>query len=141
MGSLVMNENHPSTCPWVSGVGSNCTTTLSTLDASMLLALRKAAHTASLGDWTPIFLPIMSWGVLSGLLAADMMQKGFFWYWVPMTTIGRPFSMAAAVESSDVTATRPLPVAMTCSWAGALGPEGMMLTELNPCCVQNPLAS
>ena len=51
----------------------------------MLLALRKAAHTASLSDWTPIFLPIMSWGVCSGLVAGDMMAKGFFWYWAPIT--------------------------------------------------------
>src|SRR5579862_9018431 len=110
MGSLVMNENHPSTVPWVSGVGSNPTVTLSTFDASMLLALRNAAHTASLGDCTPIFLPIMSCGVLMGLLAGDMMQNGFFWYWTPITTIPKPFWMAAAVESSDVMATSPLPV-------------------------------
>ncbi len=60
MGSLVMNENQPSTDPWDSGVGSKPTTTLLTWDAWMLLAFRKAAQTASLTDCTPIFLPIMS---------------------------------------------------------------------------------
>ena len=84
IGSLVMNENQPSTVPWVSGVGSKLTGTLSILLAAMLLALRNAAHTASLSDWTPIFLPIMSWGVCSGLVAGDMMANGFFWYWAPM---------------------------------------------------------
>src|SRR6201999_2385275 len=89
-GSLVMNENQPSTSPVVRGVGSNCTVTLVILDGSRLLACRKAVHTASLVDWTPIFLPIMSWGVLIGDLARDITQKGFFWYWAATITRSAP---------------------------------------------------
>ena len=109
MGSLSMKENQASTVPWVSGVGSKPTGTVSSWLIEMLLAFRKAPHTASLSDWIPIFLPIMSWGVVIGLLAGDMMAKGFFWYWAPMTTRPKPFSMAAAVESNDETAIRALP--------------------------------
>src|SRR5260370_27519921 len=115
------------------GVGSNPTETLLILVASMLLAFRKAAQTASLTVWTPIFLPIMSWGVVSGLLAADMMQKGFFWYWVPMTTRLKPFWIAAAHESSDVTAMSAWPVFASVSCGVAFGPAAIRLTELNPC--------
>src|ERR1700730_3819967 len=107
----------------------------------MLLAFRKAAHTAALSDWTPIFLPIMSWAVWSGLVAGDMTQNGFFWYSIPMVMMAKPFWMAAAVASSDVMAMSPLPVWIICSWAGALGPDGMTVTELKPCWVQKPLAS
>jgi len=43
-----------------------------------LLALRKVLHADSLVDCTPIFLPIISWGLWIGFVASDMMQKGFF---------------------------------------------------------------
>src|SRR5580765_5901866 len=105
MGSLVMNENHPSTWPCVRGVGSKPTLTFVIDAGSRLLALRNAAHTASLTDCTPIDLPTMSWGVSIGALAADMMQNGFVWYCVPMTIRLKPFWIAAAHESSEVTPT------------------------------------
>src|SRR5664279_110216 len=99
LGSLVMNENQPSTSPVVSGVGSNCTVTLVTLDSSMLLTFRNAVHTASLVAWMPIFLPIMSWGVLIGLLASDITQNGFFWYCAATITRSAPLLTADAVMS------------------------------------------
>ncbi len=80
LGSFVKKENHPSTSPFANGVGSNCTGTLVIFDGSMSLAFRNAAHTASLVACTPIFLPIMSSGVLSGLFLRLITANGFFWY-------------------------------------------------------------
>src|SRR5579864_3532817 len=128
IGSLVMKENQPSTWPWAIGVGSNPAATLVTFDASMLLALRNAAHTASLTLCTPTFLPIMSCGVLIGLLASDMMQNGFFWYSAPMQTRLKPFWIAAAAASVAETAIRPWPVLTTVSCGVAFGPEAIRLT-------------
>ena len=45
----------------------------------MLLAARNACHTGVLVSETPIFLPIMSCGVLIGFSAVDTTQNGFFW--------------------------------------------------------------
>ena len=64
-----------------------------------------------------------------------MMQNGFFWYCVPMTLSGEPFWMAAAVESSDVTATSALAVSTTVSWGVAVGPAGIRFTPVKPCWV------
>ena len=61
-----------------------------------------------------------------------MMQNGFFWYWAPMTIRAEPFWMAAAVESSEVTPTRALPVSTTVSCGVAVGPAGIRLTPLKP---------
>src|SRR5690242_13728933 len=82
-GSLVKNENQPSTSLDTSGEGSNWAGTLVTLAGSMPLALRNAFHTGSLVACTPIFLPIMSCGVLIGAAARLMIANGFFWYCAP----------------------------------------------------------
>src|SRR5690349_2075837 len=100
-GSLVKNENQPSTSFATSGCGSNCAGTFVILLGSRLLAFRNAFQTGSLVACTPIFLPTRSCGLLIGLLARLMMQKGFFWYWAPIATSGAPFRIAALVMSGE----------------------------------------
>src|ERR1700735_4171898 len=98
-----MNENQPSTVPWVSGVGSNWTVTTSILETSSLAALMKVSQTEALATWTPIFLPYMSSGVAIGVFARDMIAKGFFWYCAPTILSGAPLTMAALVMSGELT--------------------------------------
>src|SRR5258706_11903662 len=132
LGSLVTNENQPSTVPWVSGSGSNCTGTLVIFEASSPAALTKAAHTDSLVAWTPIFLPYMSCGVLIALPLMDMMQNGFFWYCAPMIFRGAPLTMAAPVMSGALIPTRAFLVTTSVSCGVAEGPPAMRVTDENP---------
>src|SRR5579864_8329681 len=132
----MIEENHPSTAPCASGDGSKPTGTVVTLAVSMPFAWRNAYQTEELADCTPTRLPMRLWGVLSGLLAGDVMPIGLSWYWAPMTEMPNPFCTAAAAVSSDVTATRAWPVSTICSWGVAPGPEGMTRTALNPSCTQ-----
>jgi hypothetical protein len=103
-------------------------------EGSMWLAARNDFHTARLVDCTPIVLPIMAWGSLSGLLASDMMANGFFWYWAPTITSGAPLATAGPVISGEEIPTKALPAATTASCATA-GPPEMSLTSLNPAAV------
>src|SRR5258706_2542500 len=131
-GSLVTNENQPSTVPWVSGSGSNCTGTLVIFEASIPAALTKAAHTDSLVAWTLIFFLYISCGVLIALLVMDMMQNGFFWYWAPMIFSGAPLTIAAPVMSGALIPTRAFFVTTSVSWGVAEGPPAIRVAEEKP---------
>ena len=102
-------ENQPSTCLLASGVGSNWAGTLVILEGSIELALRKASQIVSLAAWTPIFLPIMSCGVFSGLEASDMIANGLFWYMVAMIFRSAPLATASEVELGLLMPIRTLP--------------------------------
>src|SRR6201986_90975 len=128
-----MNENQPSTVPWVSGVGSNWTGTTLILDASRPAALMKASQVEVLETWTPIFLPYMPFASRIGDEAIDMIANGFFWYCAPMICSGAPFWIAAPVMSGEETPTRALPEATSASIGVAEAPPAIRFTELNPC--------
>ena len=108
---LVGDEREPAVdLAWrPAAAGRTAPATLLTFDGSMLLALRNAFHTASLVACTPIFLPIMSCGVLMGLVARLMIANGFFWYCAPMITRSAPLLIADAVMSGAEMPTNALP--------------------------------
>ena len=131
-GSLVMNENQPSTSPLASGVGSNWAGTSVMSLGLMSLAFRKAFHTGSLTDCTPIFLPIMACGLGSGFDASDITQKGFFWKRAPTAMSLLPLlTMPEAVMSGAEMPTKAPPESTTASWV-TLGPPEMRLTFEKP---------
>src|SRR3954453_18245106 len=134
MGSLVMNENQPSTVPVVIGVGSNCTGTVVRSLGLMSLAWRNAFHAEVLVDCTPIFLPIMSDGVGIALSASDMMANGFFWYWAPTMIRSAPAKIAEPVMSGAGVHTKAAPDATTASWV-TLAPPELRLTSEKPAAV------
>src|SRR5205807_1536755 len=84
-GSLVMNENHPSTAPATSSAVSKPTDTVCRSDCLMLFTARNAFQIDRLTSCTPIFLPFIEAGVGNEFDASDMMQNGLFWYCAPNT--------------------------------------------------------
>jgi hypothetical protein len=71
----------------------------------------------------------MSWGVLMGLLAALMMQNGFFWYCAPIVTSDAPFLIALLVMSGAEMHTIALPAATTESCATPGPPDSSVTFE------------
>ncbi len=134
MGSLVMNENQPSTSPLTRPDGSNWTGTVVSWLCWMLLALRNASHTEVFVDCTPIFLPSIACGLARGLDASDMMQNGFFWYWAPIVIRSAPLTILDAVMSGDEMQARAWPEATTSSWFTD-GPPASSVIFVNPAAV------
>ncbi len=98
----------------------------------MSFALRNAAHTASLVACTPIFLPIMSSGVLIGVFLRLITANGFFWYCAPMILRSAPLLMADDVMSGAEMHTNALPDCTTASCC-TVGPPESSSTLLKPC--------
>ena len=129
---MVTKAIQPSTSPATSGAGSNCTGTAFTDAGSRLLAASRTAQGVWLEAATPIFLPTMSLGPSRGLLANDMMQNAFFWYWAPMILSAPPSVTAAAVMSGAEMPTWHLFCSRSASTGVALGPPGRSLEAANP---------
>src|SRR6266700_6714048 len=103
--------------PSASGWVENSTVLTLTWPGLMPFTLKKAVQIGRLVSEMPIVLPIMSLGVLIGLLDLEIMQVGDFWNAVPMIVSGAPFTMAATASAVGVTPTRALPLATTGSGA------------------------
>ena len=89
-GWLFTKLRNPSTSPFTSGVGSFCTITLVTFDSSILLILSSELQSVSFSAWMPIFLPIMSSGLVIGFEGSDTMQNGLRCRYAPSATSFAP---------------------------------------------------
>ena len=98
----------------------------------MSFALRNEFHTASLVAWTPIFLPIMSWGVLIGVFLRLITANGFFWYCAPTVMRLAPWLIADDVMSGAEMQANAWPDWTTASCC-TFGPPESRLTEEKPC--------
>src|SRR6516225_7949510 len=113
--------------PSASGWVENSTVLTLTWLALMPLTFRNAVQIGMLVSEIPIVLPIMSFGVLIGLLAFEIMHVGDFWNAAPMMVSGAPLTIAWAPSAVCVTPTSALPLATTGSGA-TFGPPGNTVT-------------
>src|SRR3989442_10689364 len=104
-GWLKANEQKPSTWPWTSGVGSNCTGTMVMSDSLRPARFRIVDHGPRAPDWSPIFFPTASFGVRMGFFDRLTKPDGAFWYIVPIATTGIP--LARSEEHTSELQSRP----------------------------------